>query len=248
LAAVELRDGGEYRIALGERARVCVQHPPPAAADPVACEGVKPLAQAPPEDERTKVIALGAVRIGDGDAAPAALLSLTLSATRYSAPPTPETAGAFAAGMASSVTRQWPGSSVRAGAPTARIATVAGVPVVRIAMDVDGLSADGHMLEHTIAYVVWSLDGPYAFSLSTPSASAAAIDALADEAGATIRLAHPALPPEGSRAAADDAAQSYRYGRIAGSLIVPLVLAGVAVLVLGRRRGPPKARPPEAQG
>jgi hypothetical protein len=235
---VELRDGGEYRVALGAPARVCIQYPPPATPDPVACEGFKPLAQAPPEDARPRVVVLGGLRLGDGDAAASALVSLTLTTTRYSAPPTPESAGAFAATMAGLLTSQWPGSSVRGGAPTARILTVAGVPVVRITVDVDGLPADGHMLDHTIAYVAWSLDGPYSLSLSTSRPSATAIDALADEAGATIRLANPVMPSDGSQAAADDAAQSYRYGLVAGTLIVPLVaLAAVAVLLLRRKKG-----------
>lgn len=222
-------------MTLAERARVCIQYPPPAHPDPALCHGFKPLAQMPPEDSTPRVLALGALRVGDGDTAASAVVSLTLSTTRHSASPTPESAGAFAATMAGSVTSQWPGSSVRGGAPTTRILTVAGVPVVRITVDVDGLPAEGHMLDHTIAYVAWSLDGPYSLSLSTPRASAAAIDALADEASATIHLANPALPPGGSRIPADGAARSDGYGWIAAGLIV--ALAAVAVLVQRRKNG-----------
>jgi hypothetical protein len=192
--AATIRDGDDFSISIeNPLARVCIIFPQ-SARDPAACAGLTFPVQTPTDSGR-RDLAIGLIRFVDRGAAAKASLAVTFIPESDSVEPDNAKAEAFAREVERAYTRKHPGTNVRGGTPLIEMRVVAGLKVVRVVYDVDGLnSVDRPWMEHQIFYFTWAEGGFYSFMLSTGGDHAAAVDAIADSSALTLRVSRPAQP------------------------------------------------------
>ncbi len=189
--ATTVRDGDEYSFDVPRRARPCIVFPASMFESANCPPDARPLDTPPPSPERERVIALGIVQAGDQRPAQ---ITVTFNRLKRSFQPDQAVAEAFAAGMMRQIPASIPGGRVRAETSTVGLLAMHGLTVARVAFDVDGASGPYERFQHAVSYSVWGPGGSYTVSLYTANANAPALDALAQEMAATIRLSHPAPP------------------------------------------------------
>jgi hypothetical protein len=233
--AAEIRDGDNYAITLPEDVRACFVFPA-AMFDRAKCAPEARPATQSPIAEPNAALAIGSVRIDDHGTQVNATLTTTL--TKETAASRPDDLHAFARGMAKAMAESRFGARLR-GEPGASFVDIAGQSFGRVSFDLDGYYGDG--AAHEVAYMAWAEGGTYAFSLTGNATHAPALDALADRAAATLRLAHPAPTKDYRRGEA----LGFLVGKIVGVLLIPLTALVVALFFLrsSRRRRPPGAGP-----
>lgn len=192
--AATIRDGDAFSISIeNPNALVCIIFPE-SARDVAACAGMTLPAQ-PPTASGRRDLAIGLIRFVDRGAAANASLAVTFIPESESVDPDKAYAEAWAQKVEQAYTRDHPGTSVRGGTSLVEIRVVAGLKLVRVVFDVDGLSSDDRLrMEHHIFYFTSAEEGTYTFMLSTGGDRAAAVDAIADSSALTVKVLHPAQP------------------------------------------------------
>src|SRR5580704_3291352 len=153
--AATIRDGDAFSISIeNPNARVCIIFPQ-SARDPAACAGLTLSAQ-PPTAPARRDLAIGLIRLVDRGAAASASLAVTFVPESESVDPDNGYAQALAREVERAYTRDHPGTNVREGSSLVEQRVLAGLKVVRVVFDVDGLNIDDRLLmEHHIFYFTW---------------------------------------------------------------------------------------------
>ena len=184
---VEIRDDDAFTITLADDAHPCIVYPAALFEKAWCPRDTRALTEAPKVNPDSRMLALGSVRADDHGAT--ALATVVLTATRFPENSEPGNLDEFARGMADGLVKSRPGSKLLAP-PHAKFVTLGGLHTARITFDIDGLSPQG--LDHVISYAAWSDAGDYNITLMSAPLHAAAVDALADQAAATIHVLRPA--------------------------------------------------------
>jgi hypothetical protein len=230
-APLVLHDTDRFHVTLRDGMRSCLaSHDVP--ADPAACKDVARYPTLPPESAESRSFVVGALWPEDA----VAVVTGTLVKMEHPAPEDIPLATEFAKGMSEGAVKQLPGASVH-GSPDVRLLDVGGMPVARIAFDLDSVSADKSVTEHNVCYVAASEEGLYALSFATSKADAAALRTIEEDVIATLRVQHPAPAHE---------SLAYSAGYLVGQLLVVVIVIVFAVVVVVRSRR--KGRLPPVPG
>jgi hypothetical protein len=220
--AVEIRDGSEFSIALPQGAQACLLYPK-ALFDSRACPpGSKP-ADREAFDGNTRTVAAGSIRVRDGD--PVAFMVVRYPIEHMTRPSDLE---GVRRELVHGVRDSRPGAHVL-GEVDVHFADVGGQSVARGSFNADGYVENG--LTHEVLYEAWDEEGMYMVSWIGPLSHGPAIDALADETAATLRIAHPAPVKPGRDAA-------YAVGYVLGRVLAALLLFALLGWAWGRSRAP----------
>jgi hypothetical protein len=228
--AATLGDGADFALTLRDDALLCVRGGGLEKTAPACSELPRPDEVSLPARE-ARYIAVGAVQVPDGESLATASMTLMKLVGANPGDPGKDEAESTARQLAEDMAREIRPAHVRGGSLDSQLWSVHGATLVRFSFDLDDVPAGNEMMQHTVGFAAYAIDGIYMCTFSTRAPHSDAIEALVSETMQSVEVQRAASP-------SSQYSQAYQLGYY-GSRVVLYALVAAAVgtvFVLARRK------------